>query len=171
MTPTRILIPVADAYEDLEAWYPRLRLEAAGVHVVVASPDGKGCRGKHGYPMDVHAALGAVDPRELDGVVVPGGWAPDVLRRHGQLLEVVRDMDARGKLVAAICHGPWVLVSARILKGRRVTGSAGVRDDVENAGALWRDDPVVVDGNLVTSRRPPDLPAFGEALVKFLHRG
>ncbi len=167
-TPPRILIPVSDAFEDLEVYYPKLRLEAAGASIILASPDGKPCKGKHGYPCTADRALPEVRAQDVDGIMVPGGWAPDLLRRLPHLLDVVRYLDERGKLVASICHGPWVLISARILKGRRMTSTPGIKDDVENAGGLWRDDAVVEDGNLITSRRPADLPAFGEAMVAWL---
>lgn len=169
-TPPRILIPVSDAFEDLEVYYPKLRLEAAGCRVVLASPDGKPCSGKHGYPCKPDAALEKITATELDGIMVPGGWAPDYLRRVEHLLQLVRTVDEQGKLLGSICHGPWVLISAKVLKGRRCTSTPGIRDDVENAGGLWRDDAVVEDHNLITSRRPPDLPAFGEALVAWLNK-
>jgi protease I len=166
----RVLIPVADDYEDLEVWYPAMRLQAAGIHVVMATPNGKGARGKHGYPLVAEAAIPDVKAADFQGVMVPGGWAPDTLRRIPHLLQLVRDIDERSGLVASICHGPWVLISARILKGRKVTSTPGIRDDLENAGAVWRDDAVVEDHNLITSRRPADLPAFGEALTRFMTR-
>jgi len=164
-----ILIPVSQDYEDLEVWYPAMRLRGAGVRVTLATPGGAPCTGKHGYPLKPDAALADVTEGSLTGIMVPGGWSPDQLRRIEHLLDICRALDARKGLVASICHGPWVLVSARILKGRTLTCTPGIRDDVENAGGVWRDEAVVTDGNLITSRRPPDLPAFGEALVDWLH--
>ncbi|MEW5851944.1 MAG: type 1 glutamine amidotransferase domain-containing protein [Myxococcota bacterium] len=175
MTPTtlsshRILFPVADEYEDLEVWYPKLRLESLGARVVLATPDGKRCHGKHGYPLEADAALTDMRSKDFTGIMVPGGWAPDKLRRMQNLLLIIRELDDRGAMLATICHGPWVFISAKVLRGRRMTSTPGIRDDVENAGAIWRDEPVVVDGNLITSRRPPDLPAFGEAMAEYLTR-
>jgi protease I len=110
----------------------------------------------------------SVKADDFDGVVVPGGFAPDHIRRHREALQLVRDLDQQGKLVAAICHGPWVLCSAGILKGRRATSFFAIKDDVANAGAKWEDSEVVVDENLVTARKPEDLPAFCRALIQVL---
>jgi protease I len=106
---------------------------------------------------------------ELAGILAPGGWAPDKLRRDQTLLQLVRDVHAAAKLVATICHGPWILISAGIVRGRRLTSTVGIRDDVTNAGGCWEDSPVVVDGNIISSRVPKDLPAFGSALVEWLN--
>src|SRR5438045_4033163 len=101
-------------------------------------------------------------------MIAPGGWAPDKLRRDAHVLERVREVHAAGKLVATICHGPWILISAGIVRGRRLTSTVGIRDDVVNAGATWVDEPVVVDGNIVSSRVPKDLPRFGAEMVRWL---
>ena len=124
--------------------------------------------GKHGYPakMDGHVREFLADT--LAGIVAPGGWAPDKLRRDRDVLQRIREVNESGKMVATICHGPWILISAGILKGRTLTSTVGIRDDVVNAGATWIDEPVVVDGNLVSSRVPKDLPAFGAAMVELL---
>ncbi len=169
--PGTVLIPVAAEYEDLEVWYPKLRLEEAGHHVVLAGLGEREVRGKHGYPCPIDDHVKEYPASRLAGIVVPGGWAPDKLRRDAHLLSLVRALHEEGKLVAAICHGPWVLISAGIVRGRRVTSSVGIRDDLVNAGAVWVDEPVVVDGNLITGRVPKDLPAFGAALVEALARG
>jgi protease I len=161
-----ILIPVAAEYEDLEVWYPKLRLEEAGHQVVLCGLGERDVRGKHGYPCVLDGHVKEWHAGRLAGVVVPGGWAPDKLRRDPHLLSTVRELHEMGKVVAAICHGPWVLISAGVVRGRRVTSSVGIKDDLVNAGATWVDEPVVVDGNLVTGRVPKDLPAFGRALVQ-----
>jgi protease I len=162
----RILVLVGDDYEDLELWYPRLRLEEAGSHVTVAGPtSGRTYRGKHGYPCTSDAAVGDMEAADFHGIVLPGGWMPDALRRDGKVLDLVRDFAAQGKLVAAICHGGWIAISAGVYRGVRVTGSPGIRDDLVNAGAIWEDAQVVVDRQFVSSRKPADLPAFMAAIV------
>ncbi len=167
MTST-VAILVGPDYEDLEVWYPKLRLEAAGFPAPLVGPRGATFRGKHGYPASVEIGLDDLNHATLAGLLAPGGWAPDKLRRDPQVLELVRRVDAAGGLVATICHGPWILISAGIVRGRRMTSTVGIRDDVQNAGATWVDEPVVVDGNLISSRVPKDLPAFGEALLDWL---
>ena len=168
---TRILAFVGDDYEDLELWYPKLRLEEAGARVTVAG----GVRnrvysGKHGYPCTSDAAIGEMEAADFHGVVIPGGWMPDKLRRDPKVLCLVREFSAAGKLVAAICHGGWIPISAGVYRGVRVTGSPGIKDDLVNAGAIWEDAPVVVDRHHVTSRKPADLPAFMSAIVGVLVR-
>jgi protease I len=169
MTKT-IAILVGPEYEDLEVWYPKLRLEAAGFDAPLVGANGGSYRGKHGYPAPVERAIDGLDPARLAGVLAPGGWAPDKIRRDPKALDLVRSVHARGALVATICHGPWILISAGIVRGRRLTSTVGIRDDLVNAGAEWVDQAVVVDGNIISSRVPKDLPAFGEALVEFLGR-
>lgn len=168
--PKTVAILIGPDYEDLEVWYPKYRLEAAGFPAPLVGANGQTFKGKHGYPAPVERSLAEIDPAELAGVLAPGGWAPDKLRRDPAVLELVRSVDAAGGLVASICHGPWILISAGILRGRRMTSTVGIRDDVVNAGATWVDEPVVTDRNLVSSRVPKDLPAFGEALVDWLTR-
>jgi protease I len=168
MTRT-VAILVGPDYEDLEVWYPKLRLEAAGFHAPLVGPKGQTFKGKHGYPAPVDLALDEVDAMTVAGVLAPGGWAPDKIRRDRTALDLVRAVDGRGAMVATICHGPWILISAGIVRGRRMTSTVGIRDDVVNAGAIWVDEPVVVDGHLISSRVPKDLPAFGEAMVAFLN--
>lgn len=163
-----VAILVGPDYEDLEVWYPKLRLEAAGFSAPLVGLKGATFKGKHGYPAPVELAIEDVDHASLAGVLAPGGWAPDKLRREPKVLELVRGVHQVGGLVATICHGPWILISAGIVRGRRMTSTVGIRDDVQNAGAVWVDEPVVVDGNLISSRVPKDLPAFGEAMVGWL---
>jgi len=163
-----ILMLVGPEYEDLEVWYPKLRLEAAGYSVPVAGLGESSYAGKHGYPCKTDGSVDEFSTAKLAGVFAPGGWAPDKIRRVPAALDIVRRVNAEGGLVATICHGPWILISAGIVRGRRMTSTVGIRDDVLNAGAEWVDAPLVVDGNLLSARVPADLPLFGEALVDWL---
>jgi protease I len=164
----QILILVEQYYEDLELWYPKIRLEEAGFRCVVAGPTLDLYKGKNGYPCTPDALLTAVRADDFEGLVIPGGWAPDRLRRYPHVLQLVRDFDTAEKPIAMICHAGWVPISAKILKGRRVTGVSAIRDDLENAGAHFEDKPVVVDGHLISSRTPADLPDFCRALITAL---
>ncbi len=156
-------------FEDLEFWYPTYRLREVGATIdVVGEAPGRVYIGKYGVPAESTHGFDDVNPEEYDGVLVPGGWAPDKLRRFPSVLEFVRRMDERRAVIGQICHAGWVLISAGILNGRRVTSTPGIKDDMTNAGAIWLDEPVVVDGHLVSSRRPPDLPEYGRALVAAL---
>ena len=166
--PPRVLVLVEQAYEDLELWYPKLRLEEAGMRVVVAGPERVRYLGKYGYPCMPDRTLDQVRAEEFDALVIPGGWAPDKLRRLPAVLDLVRAFDRAQKPIAMICHAGWVPVSARILKGRQVTGVSAIRDDLENAGARFLDQSVVVDGHLISSRTPADLPDFCRALIAAL---
>ena len=170
MATGTVLMLVGPEYEDLEVWYPKLRLEEAGYEVPLAGLGDKEYRGKHGYPAKPDGTLRDFPAASLAGIIAPGGWAPDKIRRDTEVLERVRQVHAAGKLVGTICHGPWVLISAGIVRGRRMTSTVGIRDDVVNAGAEWVDQPSVIDGNLVSSRVPKDLPAFGVALLEVLKR-
>lgn len=165
----RVLAFVGDIYEDLELWYPKLRLIEAGAEFVVAGPErGQTYQGKNGYPCVSDASLAEVSADAFDGLVVPGGFMPDKLRRDPMVLQLVRDFDAAGKLVAAVCHGGWIPISAGVYKGVRVTGSPGIKDDLVNAGAIWEDAPVVVDRHFVSSRKPDDLPDFCLGILQVL---
>ena len=169
LTGRRVLMFVGDDYEDLELWYPKLRLIEAGAAVTVAGPEsGVRYRGKHGYPCVSDATIAAQDAGKYDGLVVPGGFMPDKLRRDPKVLDLVRGFSTAGKLVAAICHGGWIPISAGVYKGVKVTGSPGIKDDLVNAGALWHDAAVVVDRHFVSSRKPDDLPDFCRALIDVL---
>jgi protease I len=163
-----LLTFVDDLYEDLELWYPKLRLEEAGYTTRMAALELRLFKGKHGYPAMADLLLSNAASRDFCGLLIPGGFMPDKLRREPQVLSLTREFHAQGKLVAFICHGGWIPISAGILKGRRATGSRGIKDDLENAGAIWVDDPVVVDGNLISSRTPKDLAAFAAAMVDYL---
>ena len=165
----KTLLTFADEiYEDLELWYPKLRLEEAGFALRVAGPELKSYAGKHGYPVKADALISKMDSRDFCGLLIPGGFMPDKLRRDAKVLSLTREFFEQGKLVAFVCHGGWIPVSAKILKGRRVTGSLGIKDDLENAGGIWADQAVVVDGNLISSRTPRDLAPFAKAMVDFL---
>ncbi|MCE2900174.1 MAG: type 1 glutamine amidotransferase domain-containing protein [Gemmatimonas sp.] len=169
MPQTRIVpVLVGPEYEDLEVWYPKLRLEEAGFHAPLIGNGDAHYRGKHGYPCTVDGHVRDLDPSPLAGIVVPGGWAPDKLRRDPAVLALVRGVYEAGGIVASICHGPWILISAGLVRGRRLTGSLGIKDDLENAGAIWVDEPAVVDDRLVSARVPKDLPAFMQHLLAAL---
>jgi protease I len=166
---TRVALLIEDDYQELEAWYPKLRLEEAGAVVrVIGSGTKTTYHSKLGYPMDADASPADVSAEDFDAVIVPGGFAPDHMRLHRPMIDLVRDVFEAGKLTASICHGGWILVSAGALKGRRATGYDPIRDDVENAGGHWVDESVVVDGNVITSRTPPDLPDFLREIVGYL---
>lgn len=161
------LVFVDELYEDLELWVPKIRLQEAGFFVTTAGPEaGKTYFSKHGYPCKADLSYAEVEAQSLEGVVIPGGYAPDKIRRYSQALQIVRQLFEEGKTIAFICHGGWVPISAKILKGKQVTGAAAIRDDLENAGAEFLDKPVVVDGNLISSRSPLDLPFFCQAILK-----
>jgi deglycase len=168
---TRILVLAENDYEDLELWYPKLRLIEAGAQVTVAGPSEKEYKSKHGYPAATDGNVRDFDPRDFDGVVIPGGWAPDRLRRYDEVLSFVREFDRQGKLIGAICHAGWVLVSANVVRGRRLTSVPAIKDDLKNAGAQWVDEPVVVDGRLVTAQVPKDLPGFCREIIGVLANG
>lgn len=160
---------VGDIYEDLEVWYPKLRLIEAGAEVVLAGPEARVTyAGKNGYPCQSDAAISEVDAAGFDGLVVPGGFMPDKLRREAKVLQIVRDFNDSQKLIAAVCHGGWIPISAGVYRGVRVTGSPGIKDDLVNAGAIWEDKSVVVDRHFVSSRKPDDLPDFCRGILQVL---
>jgi protease I len=165
-----LLTFVDDIYEDLELWYPKLRVEEAGFGMRVAGPERRTFTGKHGYPAVSDLLIADARSGDFCGLLIPGGFMPDKLRRDAKVLSLTREFFEQGKLVAFICHGGWIPISAKILKGRRATGSLGIKDDLENAGAIWVDEPVVADGNLISSRTPKDLAPFGRAMVDFLRQ-
>ncbi len=165
----RIAIYVDNFYQEMELWVPLYRLQEAGAEVVtVGAKAGQTYTSKLGYPATAQISYDDLKPADFDGLVIPGGYAPDHMRRYPKAVQFVAAMNEQGKLVAAICHAQWMLCSARILKGRRATSFFAIKDDVMNAGAIWEDASVVVDGNLVTSRKPDDLPDFCKACVQVL---
>lgn len=162
---SRILVLVEQHYEDLELWYPRIRLEEEGMNVVVAGPEKITYHGKHGYPCLPDITIDEISTEDYDGLLIPGGWAPDRLRRLPRVLDIVREFERDGKTIGIICHAGWVPISAGILKNRKVTGVSAIRDDLVNAGATYVDMSVVIDGNLVSSRTPADLPDFCRGVI------
>ncbi len=165
----KVAILVEDHYQVLEVWYPYLRMREEGIDAVfVGTGEKKVYSSKEGYPAEEEESVSDIDPSDFEGVIVPGGWAPDMLRRSPAINLFVREMFETGKLVAGICHAGWVLISAGILKGKKATCFYAIKDDVVNAGAEFEDKPVVVDGNLITSRNPYDLPDFCREIIKFL---
>ena len=164
------LFLVDNLYEDLELWYPKLRLLEAGGEVFVAGPDPAGTlyKGKNGYPCISDISISNVDDKNFTGLILPGGFAPDKLRRIELVKEITRSFMNSGRLVAHICHAGWIPVSAGICRGFRMTSTPGIKDDLINAGATWIDEPVVVDRNMVSSRRPDDLPWFMKGIFEFL---
>jgi len=164
----RILFFTGDIYEDLELWYPLYRLQEAGAATVVAGESLGPFSGKHGYPSGADALIDDIDASEFTGLIIPGGFMPDKLRRNPKVLELTRAFDAEEKMIGMICHAGWIPISAGVMKERTVTSTPGIRDDLVNAGATWVDEAVVRDGHWISARRPPDLPAFGAALVQYL---
>jgi protease I len=165
----KIIQLVSGDFEDLELWYPvlRLREEGAEVHIAGEKADEEYI-GKYGVPIVSDLTFQEVNPEEYDAILVPGGWSPDKLRRYPEVLEMVKTMNSQKKPIGQICHAGWVLISAKILDGVTVTSTPGIRDDMENAGATWVNEPVVVDGHIISSRRPPDLPDYMREFIKVM---
>jgi protease I len=165
----RVLTFVDNVYEDLELWYPKLRLKEAGAETVVAGPTaGATYHGKHGYPCVSDVSIADCSAADFDALLLPGGFMPDKLRRDPKVKSLIQDFAASQKCIAAICHGGWMAISAGVYRGVRTTGSPGIKDDLENAGAIWVDAPVVVDGLFVSSRKPDDLPEFVESMISVI---
>ncbi len=161
----RACVLVEQQYQEMEVWYPVYRLREAGCKVTIVGPEaGQNYPSKLGYPCKSDKSAKDVRADDFDILVIPGGFAPDYLRRHESILKLVSMMAEQGKVVAAICHGPWVLCSTQALKGKKATCFFAIKDDVINAGADYVDGEVVRDGNLITSRKPDDLPAFLRAI-------
>lgn len=162
----KIAILVEDMYQDLEVWYPYLRLKEEGFETVaVGTGRSKVYKSKHGYEISEEMSIKDAAKKNFDAVVIPGGYAPDILRRYPEVNNFVKRMFEAGKVVACICHGAWVLASAEILKGKTVTCFSAIKDDVIHAGAKYVDKEVAIDGHLITSRKPEDLPAFLKAII------
>ena len=168
LTGKRIAILVAEGVEDLEFFVPLMRLQEEGAEVIAAGLDVKAVRGKSGLEITPTARIDSLRSSDLFALVVPGGWAPDKLRRHAAVTTLVREMDAAGKIIGIICHGGLVAISAGIVRGRRATGSLGVKDDLVNAGAQWVDEPAFRERNLVWGRIVADIPPFCRELVAAL---
>jgi protease I len=167
----RILILAEDLYEELELWYPRLRLQEEGAVVIIGGTGRDRHEGKHGYPVQVDVNVEDLNEPDYDALVITGGYAPDRLRRNESVLRLVRDTFREGKAVAAICHAAWVLISAGIIEDKHATCFFSIRDDVVNAGAKYSDHAVIRDGNLITSRQPSDLGDFCREIIDFLRNG
>jgi deglycase len=169
LTGKKIFILTETTYNDLEFWYPYYRLKEAGAEVIVVGPvGGMIYKGKAGLPVKTDVGMKDVSADECDGLVIPGGYAPDHMRRHPEMIQLVKNCVTSGKIVAAICHAGWMLASADILSGRTVTSFFAIKDDLIHAGANYVDREVVVDGNIITSRKPDDLPAFMKAIISAL---
>ena len=164
-----VAILVEDLYQDLEVWYPYYRLKEEGAKVItVGSGSKENYVGKYGYPVKADTEASKVKVDEIDGIIIPGGFAPDMMRRHKAVINLVQEAGRKGKVIASICHGGWVLCSTDLLKGKKATCFFAIKDDVINAGAKYVDQEVCVDGNLITSRMPDDLPAFMRETIKAL---
>lgn len=169
LTNKRIAFLVENGYEDLECWYPKIRLVEEGANTVVASRSAGMYESKHGYPIEANYSAKDLEPNALDGLVIPGGTgSPDTLRRSEEVTDFVKQMDQKNKMIAMICHAGWVPISAGILNGREATGFKAIKDDLINAGVTYKDESVVVDGNLISSRHPGDLPEFLGAIINYL---
>lgn len=160
---------VAPEVEDLEFWVPLMRLREEGAEVIVIGLNTETVHGKHGLTMTPDVSIDEAPKADaFDALVIPGGWAPDKLRRNQGILQLVRDIDAQKKIIATICHGGWVPISAGILQGRKATGSKGIKDDITNAGGIWIDEPAFREGNMVWGRVVEDIPAFCRELINAL---
>ncbi|MGH9470071.1 MAG: type 1 glutamine amidotransferase domain-containing protein [Terriglobia bacterium] len=165
----KVAVLVADQYQEMEVWYPLLRFREDGITTeAIGAEPGTVYQSKKGYPVIADKSIGDVRASDYDAVVIPGGWAPDTLRQDPRVLKFVREMHESGKVVAAICHAGWVLASADIVRGRKATCFKAIKDDLIHAGATYVDSEVAVDGNLITSRMPADLPAFCREISKAL---
>lgn len=165
----RVAVLAENMYQELELWYPLLRLREAGAETfVVGSGSAQEYKSKLGYPVDVDVVADDVQARDIDAVIIPGGYSPDLMRRYPAMVKLVREANEQGKIVAAICHAGWMLASAGVLRGKKATSFFAIKDDLINAGADWVDAEVVRDGNLITSRMPDDLPVFCRTIIEAL---
>jgi protease I len=169
--PQKILLFVADEYEDLELQYPKYRLREAGKKVVIAGEKKESYKGKHGYPCTVDVTFKEIRVDDFDALVIPGGYAPDKLRKIPKVLEITSKFASQKKLIAFICHAGWIPISARILKGVRCTSYISIKEDILNAGGKWVDKSVVIDRHFISSRFPEDLPDFCSAILNHLAQG
>jgi len=165
----KIILLLEQQYQEMEVWYPYYRLKEAGAEVVMVGPEANhSYPSKLGYPAKSEVAARDINPSDFDGIIIPGGFAPDFIRRSEAMIKLVSMMAEQGKMIAAICHGPWVLCSTQALKGKKATCFFAIKDDVINAGADYVDAAVIRDGNLVTSRKPDDLPVFMTTIFEVL---
>ncbi|MFQ5934395.1 MAG: type 1 glutamine amidotransferase domain-containing protein [Dehalococcoidia bacterium] len=169
LSGTKIAILAEDQYQEMELWYPYYRFTEAGAQVEVVAPEaGKSYSSKLGYPVRCTVSVHEADPSRYDALVIPGGFAPDLMRRTEAMIDFVRRANTQGLVVAAICHAGWMLASADIVRGKKVTCFFGIKDDLINAGAIYVDQEVVQDGTIITSRVPDDLPAFCREIIRAL---
>lgn len=166
----RIAILIENNYQELEVWYPLFRFQEAGAKVRLVGGGADRYLSKLGYPANADLPATRARARDFDALVVPGGYAPDLMRLNPAMVKLVGDMAKAGKVTAAICHGTWLLASANVIKGKKVTGAPSIKDDLRNAGAIFKDAEVVHDGPIVTSRKPADLPAFCAAIIDAMTR-
>jgi protease I len=164
----KIIILIENMYNELEYWYPFYRLKEAGAEVVTVGNGAGQYTSKAGLPAKSDTDAKNVNAAHFDGIIIPGGYAPDIMRRYPEMVKLVKDADDAGKVIGAICHAGWMLASAKILKNRRVTSFFAIKDDLIHAGGKWVDEEVVIDRNLITSRKPDDLPAFMRAVISTL---
>ena len=164
----RVAILVEDLYQELEVWYPFFRLKEAGADVLVVGTNKKEFKSKLGYPILADVVVERVSANQFDALIIPGGYAPDILRRYPAIIQLVKEIDRQGKLIGAICHAGWVLCSANVVRGKTATCFFAIKDDLVNAGAKYVDREVVRDGNLITARKPDDLPAFMATILQAL---
>lgn len=163
----KIIALASPDFEDLELWYPVYRMREAGARVdIIGEEKGAKFKGKYGVPVTVDFSFRDLDYTQYDGILVPGGWSPDLLRRFDEVLEMVRYFDKEKKPIGQICHAGWVLISADILKGVNVTSTPGIKDDMRNAGAIWHDTSAIKDGHIVSAQRPVDLPNYTPLLIE-----
>ncbi|MBN1992023.1 MAG: type 1 glutamine amidotransferase [Anaerolineae bacterium] len=161
----KIAIFVEDLFEDLEFWYPYYRLKEEGASITAIGPKARSYTGKHGVPATADVGIDEVNAKEFDALVIPGGYSPDKMRRTPAMVEFVKQSHLAGKLVASICHGPWMLASAEIINDTKLTSFFSIKDDMIHAGADWVDEEAVFDNNIITSRNPDDLPAFCQKII------
>ncbi len=167
---SKALVLAADGFEDVELLYPYYRMIEAGFETVVAAPKSGEIEGKHGYRVKVDLTISEVNPEDYEVLIIPGGRAPERVRLVKEALDIVRAFFREEKPVAVICHGPQVLISAGLVKGRRLTSWWGIKDDIIAAGGIWADEPVIVDGNLVSSRYPGDIPLWMREFIRLLDK-
>ncbi len=165
----RIAIFLEQIYEDPEFWYPYYRFLEAGAEVTVIAPEVKVYQSKHGYPAKADLAAAEAKAGDYDAVIIPGGYSPDHMRRSKAMVDLLQQAYEQGKIIASICHGPWMLASVGAVKGKKVTSFFSIKDDLVNAGADYVDREVVCDGNIITSRTPADLPAFCKEIIAALN--
>lgn len=163
-----IALFIADMYEDIEFWYPYLRMKEEGAETTIVGAKAEKYTGKKCLPAEADKSIDEVSADDFDALIIPGGYSPDHMRRTPAMAKFVKSMHDKGKLIAAICHAPWMLASAGILEGKKLTSFFSIQDDLKNAGAEWVDEEVVVDGNIITSRNPNDLPVFCRTIIKQL---